>query len=70
MSYIGNSPITQAFLTDSFSGNGNALTFTMSIAPATSTSIIVAVSGVVQDPSTYGVAGTTLSVILVFLQQA
>lgn len=61
MSYIGNSPITQAFLTDTFSGNGSNLVFTLTIAPATSTSILVAVSGVVQDPSTYGVAGTTLT---------
>lgn len=61
MSYIGNSPITQAFLTDTFSGNGSNLVFTLTIAPATSTSIIVAVSGVLQDPSTYGVAGTTLT---------
>jgi hypothetical protein len=61
MSYIGNSPITQAFLTDTFSGNGSNLVFTLTIAPATSSSIIVAVSGVLQDPSTYGVSGTTLT---------
>lgn len=61
MSYIGNSPITQAFLTDTFSGNGSNLVFTLTIAPATSSSILVAVSGVVQDPSTYGVTGTTLT---------
>jgi hypothetical protein len=33
----------------------------MSVAPANTTSIIVAVSGVLQDPSTYSVSGTTLT---------
>lgn len=61
MSYIGNSPITAAFLTDTFSGNGSTTAFTMSIAPAGPTSCIVAISGVVQDPSTYSTSGTTLT---------
>jgi hypothetical protein len=33
----------------------------MSVAPATTSSILVAVSGVVQDPTTYSVVGTTLT---------
>jgi hypothetical protein len=33
----------------------------MSVAPANTSSIIVAVTGVVQDPSTYSVSGTTLT---------
>lgn len=61
MSYIGNSPISTAFLTDTFSGNGSTVAFTMSVAPATTSSVLVAVSGVLQDPSTYSVSGTTLT---------
>jgi hypothetical protein len=61
MSYIGNQPTQQAFLTDTFSGNGTTTAFTMSVAPAGTTSMLVAVTGVVQDPSTYSVVGTTLT---------
>jgi len=61
MSYIGNQPTSVAFLTDSFSGNGSTTVFTMSVAPATTSSILVAITGVVQDPSTYSVSGTTLT---------
>jgi hypothetical protein len=61
MSYIGNIPTTVAFLVDTFSGDGSDTTFTLSQAPANTSSILVAVSGVVQDPSTYSVSGTTLT---------
>jgi hypothetical protein len=61
MSYIGNQPTTTAFLTDTFSANGSGTVFTLSAAPANTNSIIVAVSGVLQDPSTYSVSGTTLT---------
>lgn len=61
MSYLGNSPTTTAFVTDQFSGTGSQTAFTMSVAPATTSSIIVAVTGVLQDPSTYSVSGTTLT---------
>ena len=61
MSYIGNTPFTAAFLTDTFSGNGSTVAFTLSAAPANTSSIIVAVAGVLQDPSTYSVSGTTLT---------
>ncbi len=61
MSYIGNSPVYQAFITDSFSGNGSTVAFTMSVAPANAASVLVAVSGVLQDPSTYSVIGTVLT---------
>jgi len=60
MSYIGNQPTYAAFVTDQFSGNGG-VTFTMSVAPANTASVLVAVSGVLQDPSTYSVTGTTLT---------
>jgi hypothetical protein len=61
MSYVGNTPISAAFLTDTFSGNGSTTVFTMTVAPANTSSIIVAVTGVLQDPSTYSVSGTTLT---------
>ena len=61
MSYIGNTPISVAFLTDTFSGTGSATAFTMTVAPANTSSIIVAITGVLQDPSTYSVSGTTLT---------
>ena len=61
MSYIGNTPFTAAFLVDTFSGTGSQTAFTMTVAPANTSSIIVAVTGVLQDPSTYSVSGTTLT---------
>ena len=61
MAYIGNTPFTAAFLTDTFSGNGSTVAFTMSVAPANTSSILVSVTGVLQDPSTYSVSGTTLT---------
>lgn len=61
MSYIGNTPSTTAFLTDTFSGTGSQLTFTMAVAPANTSSVLVTITGVVQDPSTYAVSGTTLT---------
>jgi hypothetical protein len=59
--YIGNPIYQVAFLTDQFSGNGSTTAFTMSVAPANTSSVLVVVSGVVQDPSTYSVSGTTLT---------
>lgn len=61
MSYIGNQPLSATFTTDTFSGTGSATAFTMSIAPASTTSVLVVVSGILQDPSTYTVSGTTLT---------
>ena len=61
MPYIGQSPTQAAFVTDTFSGNGSTTAFTMSVAPAGTTSVLVAVSGVLQDPSTYSVSGLTLT---------
>ena len=61
MSYIGNPITTQAFVTDQFSGSGSQVTYTMSVAPANTASVLVSVSGVLQDPSTYSVSGTTLT---------
>jgi hypothetical protein len=61
MAFIGNQPLSQAFVTDQFSGNGSTTAFTMSVAPANTASVLVAVSGVLQDPTTYSVSGTTLT---------
>jgi hypothetical protein len=61
MPIIGNQPTQAAFLVDTFSGTGSQTVFTMSVAPANPASVIVAVHGVVQDPSTYSVSGTALT---------
>ena len=61
MSYIGNTPLYQAFVTDTFSGDGSTTAFTMSVAPANTASILVAVSGVLQAPSTYSINATALT---------
>jgi len=61
MSYIGNAPLYQAFITDTFSGTGSQTAFTMTVAPANTASVLVAVSGVLQAPTTYSVNGTTLT---------
>lgn len=61
MAYIGNQPISAAFLVDTFNGNGSTVAFTLSVAPANTSSLLVAITGVLQDPSTYAVAGTTLT---------
>ena len=61
MSYIGNLIYQSAFVTDQFSGTGSQTAYTMSVAPAGTTNVLVVVSGVVQDPSTYGVVGNTLT---------
>jgi len=59
MPIIGN-PITQsAFISDTF--NGGQTVYSMSVAPANTASVIVAVHGLVQDPSTYAVNGNTLT---------
>jgi len=61
MSYIGAQPTTAAFPYDQFSGNGSTTAFTMSYAPAGTTSIVVSISGVVQNPNTYTTSGLTLT---------
>lgn len=61
MSYIGNVPTTASFPFDQFSGTGSQTAFTLSQAPASTSSILVVVSGVTQNPNTYSVSGTTLT---------
>jgi hypothetical protein len=61
MSYIGAQPTTGSFPFDQFSGDGSTTAFTLTYAPASPTSIIVAISGVVQNPNLYSIIGTTLT---------
>ena len=61
MAIIGNPLNSVAFLTDSFNGNSSTTAFTMSVAPATTSSILVIISGVTQNPTTYSIVGTTLT---------
>lgn len=61
MAIIGNPVISAAFVTDTFSGTGSQTTFAMQIAPASTSAMIVAVSGVLQDPLSYGINGRTLT---------
>jgi hypothetical protein len=61
MSYIGATPTTASFPFDQFSGDGSTTAFTLTYAPASATSIIVAISGVVQNPNLYSVIGTTIT---------
>jgi hypothetical protein len=61
MPIIGNPIYQSAFVVDQFSGNGSTVAFTMSVAPAGVTNVLVSVSGVLQDPSTYGVVGNTIT---------
>ena len=53
--------IYSTITTDTFSGNGSTTAFTMSVTPSNAASTLVAISGVVQAPSTYSVSGTTLT---------
>lgn len=61
MSYLGNPLVTSAFVTDQYNGTGSQTAFTMSVAPANTASILVNISGVTQDPTTYSVNGLTLT---------
>ncbi len=61
MSYLGNPIVSTDFPVDTFSGNGSTTAFTLTQAPASVNAVIVAVSGVLQEPSTYSVSGTTLT---------
>ena len=59
-SYVGNSPTTGHFPTDTFTSSGGS-TYTLSQAPATVGSIEVSVQGVLQAVSAYSLSGTTLT---------
>jgi hypothetical protein len=62
MSYIGNTPTSIPFITDTFSGNASATSFTpLTRAPASTASIAVFISGTYQPPSAYTLSGVTIT---------
>lgn len=63
MSYIGSTPTTQSFIagTDTFSGTGSQVAFTLSRSVNSVNDILVVVNNVDQQPSAYTVSGTTLT---------
>lgn len=64
MAYLGNTPITQSFIsgTDYFNGNGSTTAFTLSRTVASVNDIQVTVNNVVQQPNdAYTLSGTTLT---------
>ena len=60
MSYIGNTPTTGHFPTDTFTSVGGS-TYTLSQTPANAGAIEVSVQGVLQAVSAYTLSGTTLT---------
>ena len=67
MSYIGQglpADVFSGFVTDTFTGDGSATTFTLSKAPFSEDSLIVVVDNVIQQPTTnFTVSGTTLTIV-------
>ena len=67
MSYIGQglpADTFQGFVTDSFTGDGSATTFTLSKEPFSEDTLIVVINNVMQKPTTnFTVSGTTLTIV-------
>ena len=67
MSYIGQglpADVFSGYVTDTFTGDGSATTFTLSKAPFSADSLIVVVDNVIQQPTTnFTVSGTTLTIV-------
>ena len=67
MSYIGQTlpaDTFQGFITDSFTGDGSATTFTLSKTPFNESALLVVINNVVQKPTTnFTVSGTTLTIV-------
>ena len=57
MAYIGQSPITGIFKKQSLTTDGSTTSFDLDFTVASTTSIIVSVGGVVQEPETAYVLG-------------
>jgi len=53
--------IYSTITSETFNGTGSQTVFTMSSVPANTASLLVAISGVVQDPTTYSVSSNTLT---------
>jgi hypothetical protein len=51
----------QTVVSDSFTGDGTETDFTVSIIPDSEDHVLVSLNGIVQDPSTYSLTGTTLT---------
>ena len=67
MSYIGQqlpADVFSGYVTDTFTGDGSATTFTLSKAPFSADSLIVVVDNVIQQPTVnFTVSGTTLTIV-------
>ena len=67
MSYIGQglpADVFSGYVTDTFTGDGSATTFTLSKAPFSADSLIVVIDNVIQQPTTnFTVSGTTLTIV-------
>ena len=67
MSYIGQqlpADVFSGFVTDSFTGDGSATTFTLSKEPFSEDTLIVVINNVIQKPTTnFTVSGTTLTIV-------
>jgi len=63
MAYLGSTPTTQSFIagTDTFSGTGSQVAFTLTRSVSSVNDILVVVNNVDQQPSAYTVSGTTLT---------
>jgi hypothetical protein len=63
MSYVGSPPSTQSFApgTDTFSGDGTTVAFTLSRNVGTVNDILVVVNNVDQQPTAYTVSVSTLT---------
>lgn len=51
----------QSVVSDSFTGNGSTTAYTVSLIPDSEDHVMVMLNGLVQDPSTYSLLGTTLT---------
>jgi hypothetical protein len=51
----------QTVVSDTFTGDGTTTAFTVSIIPDSEDHVLVSLNGLVQDPSTYSLTGTTLT---------
>jgi hypothetical protein len=67
MSYIGQqlpADVFSGYVTDTFTGDGSATTFTLSKAPFSEDSLIVVIDNVIQQPTVnFTVSGTTLTIV-------
>ena len=53
--------VTSTLTVDTFTGNGSATAFTLSVAPASEDNLIVFIEGVYQNPGDFALSGTTLT---------